>query len=137
MGKVISSLVRGHSHVPYFESKLTTMLKAAFGGNSRTTVLINCRTDGDSGDETLQSMRFGERCGMITNAMLQTATSYKSALAAIDEAVVTVRTQLESLQRRNKQQLPSFKALLQSYQELERKRAELVRVDSQAAAVRA
>ena len=50
LGKVISSLVKGQSHIPYFESKLTTMLKAAFGGNSKTTVIINCRSDCDSGD---------------------------------------------------------------------------------------
>lgn len=92
-------------------------------------MLINCRSDGDSGDETLQSMRFGERCGMITNTMIQTATSFKSAIVAIEEAVTTVRTQLDSLQARNKQHLPSYKVLLQSYQELERKRKELVRVE--------
>ena len=50
LGKVISSLVAGKSHVPYYESKLTTLLKAAFGGNSRTTVIVNCRSDGDSGE---------------------------------------------------------------------------------------
>jgi hypothetical protein len=33
LGKVIASLVESRSHVPYFESKLTTMLKSAFGGN--------------------------------------------------------------------------------------------------------
>ena len=122
--------MKGQSHVPYFESKLTTMLKAAFGGNSRTTVIINCRADGDSGDETLQSMRFGERCGMITNSMIQTATSFKSAIVTIEGAVANVRAQLDSLQARNKQHLPSYKSLLQSYQELERKRKELIRVDN-------
>jgi hypothetical protein len=32
LGKVITALVENKSHVPYFESKLTTMLKSAFGG---------------------------------------------------------------------------------------------------------
>lgn len=54
LGKVISSLVKGKSHVPYYESKLTTLLKAAFGGNSRTTVIVNCRSDGDSGTSLRQ-----------------------------------------------------------------------------------
>lgn len=40
------------------------------GGNSRTTAIINCRSDDTHGDETLQSMRFGERCAMISNAMV-------------------------------------------------------------------
>ena len=51
LGKVISALVKSHSHVPYLESKLTTLLKAAFGGNARTMVtglaqiMIEPRTD--------------------------------------------------------------------------------------------
>ena len=44
LGKVITSLVESKRHVPYLESKLTTVLRAAFGGNSRTTVIVNCRT---------------------------------------------------------------------------------------------
>jgi len=38
LGKVISALVESKSHVPYFETKLTTLLKSALGGASRTTV---------------------------------------------------------------------------------------------------
>jgi kinesin family protein 5 len=134
LGKVIAALVQGKSHVPYFESKLTTMLKAAFGGNSRTTVVVNCRTDGDSGDETLQSMRFGERCAMISNSMRIAASSYQSALAAVDQALSTVQGQLKSLEARGKQQLPSYKALLHSYQALSRKRFELAGIDAAATA---
>ena len=37
LGKVIAALVESDHHVPYLESKLTTMLRKAFGGNSRTT----------------------------------------------------------------------------------------------------
>ena len=45
LGKCIASLVENKSHVPYYESKLTTLLKSAFGGNSKTTVVINCRPE--------------------------------------------------------------------------------------------
>ena len=31
LGKVINALVEAHAHVPYYESKLTILLKAAFG----------------------------------------------------------------------------------------------------------
>ena len=31
LGKVINALVEAHVHVPYYESKLTILLKAAFG----------------------------------------------------------------------------------------------------------
>mmetsp|Transcript_25467 Transcript_25467/g.42490 ORF Transcript_25467/g.42490 Transcript_25467/m.42490 type:complete len:864 (+) Transcript_25467:35-2626(+) len=126
LGKVISALVKGNSHVPYFESELTKMLKAAFGGNSKTTVVVNCRSDGEHGDETLQSMRFGERCGMISNSLRQAAASFDTALAAVDEALQGVQAQLASLERRQKQHLPSYKALLLSYQTLNRKRTDLL-----------
>lgn len=132
LGKVISALVEGKSHVPYYESKLTTMLKAAFGGNSRTTVVINCRADAEHGDETLQSMRFGERCGMVTNSMRATASSFSTALQAVDKALATVQGQLSSLEARGKQHLPSYKSLLHSFQLLDRKRRELVDINSAA-----
>jgi hypothetical protein len=54
LGKVISALVECKSHVPYLESKLTTLLRGAFGGNSRTLAIVNCRSDDVHGDETLQ-----------------------------------------------------------------------------------
>ena len=40
--------------MPFLEAKLTTLVKAAFGGNSRTSVIVNCRGDDAHGDETLQ-----------------------------------------------------------------------------------
>ncbi|KAJ1414436.1 P-loop containing nucleoside triphosphate hydrolase protein [Ochromonadaceae sp. CCMP2298] len=129
LGKVISSLVQGNSHVPYFESKLTTLLKAAFGGNSKTTVVINCRSDGDYGDETLQSMRFGERCAMISNSLRQAASSFETAIGAVEEALAAVRAQLVSLEARGKQHLPSYKNLLASCNTLDRKRKELVAIN--------
>lgn len=130
LAKVISALVQGRSHVPYYESKLTTLLKAAFGGNSRTIAVINCRSDDEHGDETLESMRFGERCGMITNAIKQAATSYDTAIKTISSALTVVEGQLKSLESRGKQHLPSYKTLLGSYSELKRRRGELVAVGS-------
>merc|ERR1711880_32677 len=52
LGKVITALVECKSHVPYLESKLTTLLRSAFGGNSKTVAIINCRSDDVHGDET-------------------------------------------------------------------------------------
>lgn len=54
LGKCIAALVEDHRHVPYNECKLTMVLKAAFGGNSRTTAIIACHSDDAHADETLQ-----------------------------------------------------------------------------------
>ena len=56
------------------------------------------------------------------------ASSFQGALAAVDASLATVRAQLSSLEGRNKQHLPTYKALLHSYQNLERKRVELVHI---------
>lgn len=130
LGKVISALVEGESHVPYLESRLTTLLKAAFGGNARTMVLINTRTEEDHGDETLQSLRFGERCGMISNSLKQTASSFESTIAVMDEALHQLQGQLAHLQARNKQHLDSYKTLQVNYDALVRKKHELLALNA-------
>ena len=126
LGKVITNLVEGKSHVPYFESKLTTMLKAAFGGNSRTAAIINCRPDDIHGDETLQSLRFGERCGMISNSVKSLATSVSATLSAIDNALELVETQIKSLEQRDRKHLESYAKLVKSYHQMKLKRSLLI-----------
>ena len=124
LGKVITRLSRSDIHVPYFESQLTTLLKGAFGGNSKTAVIITCRSDDKThGDETLQSLRFGEQCGMITNATRQAAScSIDKLLASLDESIEKVSFQLQSLKDRGKQNLPSFLSLENKLIELKTRR---------------
>eukprot|EP01038_Epipyxis_sp_PR26KG_P006489 gene6489-8922_t len=129
LAKVISALTKGNAHVPYYESKLTTLLKGAFGGNSRTTAIINCRSDDVNSDETLESLRFGERCGMISNQMRQMASSYSSTMETIDKALHTFQSQIISLEARGKQHLTSYKNLVNSYHELEKKKNELLHMN--------
>lgn len=126
LGKVISSLVKQRSHVPYFESKLTTMLKSAFGGNCRTLTIINCRPEESHGDETLQSLRFGERCSMISNRTKTAATSLSTALQSIDEAIATVKDQIHSLETKGKTQVDSYSRLLLLLKQMERRRDMLI-----------
>lgn len=113
------------------ECKLTTMLRGAFGGNSRTSAIINCRSDDVHGDETLQSIRFGERCGMISNTTKLAATSLHTAIEAIDASLTRVAEQLQSLQRRGKQHLESYQKLSSSYHLMLRKREDLARSSSE------
>lgn len=122
LGKVISSLTEGKAHIPYLESKLTTLLKQAFGGNCRTNVLIHCRPDEVHSEETLQSMRFGERCGMILNTIKTAATSKESTLATIDEALARMEKQVSSLRNNGKEHLPAYQQVCESLQTLQLKR---------------
>jgi hypothetical protein len=130
LGKVITALVEGSMHVPYLECKLTTLLKAAFGGNSRTMVLVNARPEEEHGEETLQSLRFGERCGLISNDLKQMATSKESTMQALDAALNALQQQMYTLESRSKQHLDSYKALQISHESLVRRKQELLMMET-------
>jgi hypothetical protein len=65
--KVIGALVDDDHHIPYYESKLTMLLKGALGGASRTTAIITGAMDDCFAAQTLQALRFGESVARITN----------------------------------------------------------------------
>jgi kinesin family protein 5 len=68
LGMVINSLTDGKStHIPYRDSKLTRILQESLGGNSRTTLIINCSPSSYNDLETLSTLRFGTRAKSIKN----------------------------------------------------------------------
>ena len=68
LGNVINALTDGKStHVPYRDSKLTRILQESLGGNSRTTLIINCSPSSYNDSETVSTLRFGVRAKSIKN----------------------------------------------------------------------
>lgn len=68
LGMVINSLTDGKSsHIPYRDSKLTRILQESLGGNSRTSLIINCSPSSYNDAETLSTLRFGTRAKSIKN----------------------------------------------------------------------
>jgi kinesin family member 5 len=68
LGMVINSLTDGKSsHIPYRDSKLTRILQESLGGNSRTTLIINCSPSSYNDTETVSTLRFGMRAKTIKN----------------------------------------------------------------------
>lgn len=55
------------AHIPYRDSKLTRILQESLGGNSRTTLIINCSPSAYNESETLSTLRFGMRAKSIKN----------------------------------------------------------------------
>ena len=53
--------------VPFRDSKLTRLMQNAFGGNARTTLVLNCSTDVADATESLATLRFGARAACIKN----------------------------------------------------------------------
>ncbi|KAJ1973204.1 hypothetical protein H4R34_005156, partial [Dimargaris verticillata] len=68
LGMVINALTDGKSsHIPYRDSKLTRILQESLGGNSRTTLIINCSPSSYNDAETVSTLRFGMRAKTIKN----------------------------------------------------------------------
>lgn len=68
LGNVISALTDAKSsHIPYRDSKLTRILQESLGGNSRTSLIINCSLSSSNEAETLSTLRFGSRAKKIKN----------------------------------------------------------------------
>ena len=68
LGMVINNLTDGKStHIPYRDSKLTRILQESLGGNSRTTLIVNCSPSSYNAQETISTLRFGVRAKAITN----------------------------------------------------------------------
>lgn len=74
LGNVINALTqveskskRTSAHIPYRDSKLTRLLQDSLGGNSKTTLILNCSTSRFNEQETLSTLRFGSRAKKIKN----------------------------------------------------------------------
>ena len=103
LGMVINALSDGKSsHIPYRDSKLTRILQESLGGNSRTTLIINCSPSGYNEAETISTLRFGERAKTIkqkakVNEELSPA-QLKTLLKKAQGQVTTFESYIQSLE---------------------------------------
>jgi kinesin family member 5 len=94
LGMVINSLTDGKSsHIPYRDSKLTRILQESLGGNSRTTLIINCSPSSYNDAETLSTLRFGMRAKAIKNkAKINAEISPAELKAMLKKAESQIKT---------------------------------------------
>ncbi|KAI7872873.1 kinesin heavy chain [Spinellus fusiger] len=90
------------AHVPYRDSKLTRILQESLGGNSRTTLIINCSPSSYNEVETLGTLRFGMRAKSIKNKAKVNAdlspTELKALLKKVKSDTVTFQTYIKALE---------------------------------------
>lgn len=55
--------------MPYRDSKLTRVLQESLGGNAKTSLIITCSPSNFNEQETLSTLRFGQRAKMIKNVV--------------------------------------------------------------------
>ncbi|KAI9837929.1 MAG: Kinesin heavy chain, partial [Thelocarpon superellum] len=97
LGMVINSLTDGKSsHIPYRDSKLTRILQESLGGNSRTTLIINCSPSSYNDAETLSTLRFGVRAKAIKNKAKINAELSPAELKALLKKAQTQVTTFEN-----------------------------------------
>lgn len=65
LGNVVKGLVEKGGRVPYTDSKLTSILKDALGGNCRTYFIVTASPSSYSIRETLSTIRIGQRMRRI------------------------------------------------------------------------
>jgi hypothetical protein len=126
LGKCITALSEGRRHVPYQEAKLTKLLRGAFGGSSRTTCVIAASPDDTHGENTVQALRFGERCSTITNSARVGAVSASQALALVDQALAACEQSMANLEAKNRTSLPAYGSLKARHASLQMRRQQLV-----------
>jgi|EP01047_Picozoa_sp_COSAG01_P042439 kinesin family protein C2/C3 len=61
LADVIAARGAKQAHVPYRNSKLTSLLEESLGGDSKTLMLVHCRPSADNIGETICTLNFASR----------------------------------------------------------------------------
>lgn len=69
LGNVIAALTdsKPRSHIPYWDSKLTWLLKDSLGGNCKTTMMVMISPAPEAFSETISTLKFATRAKKIKN----------------------------------------------------------------------
>ena len=90
------------THIPYRDSKLTRILQESIGGNSRTTLIVNCSPSPSNESETLSTLRFGVRAKTIRNKakvnVEMSPTELKNLLKRVKASLETEQTYAKALE---------------------------------------
>lgn len=110
LGQVINALTDNkQSHIPYRDSKLTRVLQDSLGGNSKTVLIVAVSPSSFNANETIATLRFGNRAKSIENKVKINQTRSVEELEALlmraEKAIdaqtahiITLSTQLQALQ---------------------------------------
>merc|ERR1719428_1835311 len=81
-------------HIPYRESKLTSLLKQSFGGNSYT-VMLACLSPADSNfDDNLSTLQYATKARSIRNAPQVNVDPKSALIMRLQEEVANLRRRL-------------------------------------------
>jgi kinesin family protein 5 len=104
LGNVINALTdKKYTHVPYRDSKLTRVLQESLGGNAKTSLIITCSPSNYNEQETISTLRFGQRAKKIKNVVKvnheRSAEELKLLLEKRDFALAELRARVAMLEQ--------------------------------------
>ncbi|CAK8990076.1 Kinesin-related protein 3 (Kinesin family member 3) (Kinesin-1) [Durusdinium trenchii] len=104
LGNVINALTdRKSTHVPYRDSKLSRVLQESLGGNAKTSLIITCSPSYYNEQETISTLRFGQRAKMIKNVVKvnheRSVEELKMLLQRRDQALGDLRGRVSLLEQ--------------------------------------
>ena len=88
----IQALNEKRQHVPFANSKLTSLLAPALGGNCKTAVIVTAAIEAEHAAETVQSLRFGELC---SNVQTETHSQLKVDTAELDSQIKSLEADIK------------------------------------------
>jgi kinesin family protein 3/17 len=102
LGNVIAALIdiKGRSHIPYRDSKLTRLLEDSLGGNCKTTMMAMVSPSYMCFSETLSSLKFANRAKNVkNNARINEDLDQRALLRRYESELKTLRKALEEKNR--------------------------------------
>jgi kinesin family protein 5 len=97
--RCIEALNHRYSYVPFQDSKLTMLLSEGIGGNSKTSVIVCANSMPIHAQETLMTLRFGERCALIENTLTNNASLLQQILDRFDREIAEVEAEIRRKER--------------------------------------
>ncbi|MES1911213.1 MAG: hypothetical protein MHM6MM_003686 [Cercozoa sp. M6MM] len=103
LGNVINALSSEKgAHVRYRDSKLTRLLQDSLGGNAKTSLVVCASPMSFNVEETISTMRFGERAKKVTNKARinaeKTVAEYKRIVRKLESQLREQQQLIEALQ---------------------------------------
>eukprot|EP00899_Mesostigma_viride_P018538 jgi/Mesvir1/26686/Mv20467-RA.1 len=85
LGDVMAALAANAPHIPYRNSKLTTLLQDALGGQAKVCMFAHASPDAESFGETISTLSFAQRVSAVTLGAARKNTEGKEVQEARDQ----------------------------------------------------
>ncbi|KAJ1488419.1 P-loop containing nucleoside triphosphate hydrolase protein [Baffinella frigidus] len=97
LGRVITSLVERHVHVPYRESKLTRLLQESLGGRTKTIIIATVSPNSANIEETLSTLDYASRAKAIKNTpQINQVQTKKAMMRELAGSIADLQEQLRA-----------------------------------------